>query len=196
MQQVGILIPWPGMEHMPLKCLNLKCSVLTTGLPGKSLKWDFWSWIVHLVGSKGIGGTQTATGTKKQFLKLSPNLNWDAVLMDIQKQMWCIRCLINMGEMVIFFFFFGNYNVIEFFSRRNWCLGERWLNAEDDISSNKVKVSQLCPTLWDPGQNTGVGSLFLLQGNLPNPGIEPRSTHIAGRFFYQLSHKGSPSSRG
>ena len=26
-----------------------------------------------------------------------------------------------------------------------------------------------------PGQNTGVGSLSLLQGNLPNPGIEPRS---------------------
>ena len=26
-----------------------------------------------------------------------------------------------------------------------------------------------------PGQNTGVGSLSLLQGNLPNPGIQPRS---------------------
>ena len=26
-----------------------------------------------------------------------------------------------------------------------------------------------------PGQNTGLGSLSLLQGNLPNPGIEPRS---------------------
>ena len=25
------------------------------------------------------------------------------------------------------------------------------------------------------GQNTGLGSLFLLQGGLPNPGIEPRS---------------------
>ena len=25
------------------------------------------------------------------------------------------------------------------------------------------------------GQNTGVGSLSFLQGNLPNPGIEPRS---------------------
>ena len=25
------------------------------------------------------------------------------------------------------------------------------------------------------GQNTGVGSLSLLQGNLPNPGIEPRA---------------------
>ena len=47
-----------------------------------------------------------------------------------------------------------------------------------------VKVTQFCPTLcnpmnyrtWNtPGQNTGVGSLSFLQGNLPNPGIEPRS---------------------
>ena len=31
-------------------------------------------------------------------------------------------------------------------------------------------------SLWNsPGQNTGVGSLSLLQGNLPNPGIKPRS---------------------
>ena len=48
-------------------------------------------------------------------------------------------------------------------------------------------VTQLCPTLcnpmgcslpgssiqWDfPGKNTGMGCCFLLQGNLPNPGIE------------------------
>ena len=52
----------------------------------------------------------------------------------------------------------------------------------------KVKVTQLCLTLCDtmdyspwnsPGQNTGVGSLSLLQGIFPtqgsNPGIEPRS---------------------
>ena len=31
-------------------------------------------------------------------------------------------------------------------------------------------------SLWNsPGQNTGVGSLSLLHGDLPNPGIEPRS---------------------
>ena len=77
----------------------------------------------------------------------------------------------------------GNNNVIEFFSRRNWCLGERWLNAEDDISSNKVKVTQLCPTLWDPGQNAGVRSLFLLQGNLPHPGIEPSSPTLQADSF-------------
>ena len=49
----------------------------------------------------------------------------------------------------------------------------------------KVKVTQSCLTLCDPmdlvhginspGHNTGVGSLSLLQGHLPNPGIKPRS---------------------
>ena len=34
---------------------------------------------------------------------------------------------------------------------------------------------------WDsPGQNTGVGSLSLLQGDLPNPGIEPTSLALQG----------------
>ena len=51
--------------------------------------------------------------------------------------------------------------------------------------SVKVKVAQLCPTLCNPmdyfspwnslDQNTGVGSLSLLQGIFPNPGIKPRS---------------------
>ena len=40
---------------------------------------------------------------------------------------------------------------------------------------------------WDsPGKNTGVGSHFLLQGNLPDPGIEPKSLTSpasAGGFF-------------
>ena len=53
-------------------------------------------------------------------------------------------------------------------------------------SERKVKFTQSCPTLCDPhglyspwnspGQITGVGSLSLTSpGDLPNPGIEPRS---------------------
>ena len=59
-------------------------------------------------------------------------------------------------------------------------------------------VTQLCPTLCDPmdcsppgsavhgdslGKKTGVGFHSLLQGNLPNPGIKPRSPPVAGGFF-------------
>ena len=40
----------------------------------------------------------------------------------------------------------------------------------------------LCP--WDsPGKNTGVGCHALLQGNLPDPGIELESLALAGGFF-------------
>ena len=63
-----------------------------------------------------------------------------------------------------------------------------------------LKVAQSCPTLqphglyspWNsPGQNTGVGSLSLLQRILPTQGSNPGLLHC--RWIpYQLSHKGSP----
>ena len=46
--------------------------------------------------------------------------------------------------------------------------------------------------LWDsPGQNTGVGSLSLLQGIFPTQGLNPGLLHCR-RILYQLSHQGSP----
>ena len=66
------------------------------------------------------------------------------------------------------------------------------------ISCNKtvkVKVARSCPTLCDPmdcaGQNTGVGSLSLLQGIFPTQGLNPGLLHCR-RILYQLSHKGIP----
>ena len=45
---------------------------------------------------------------------------------------------------------------------------------------------------WNsPGQNTGVGSLSLLQGIFPTQGSNPGLPHCRW-IFYQLSHKGSP----
>ena len=41
------------------------------------------------------------------------------------------------------------------------------------------------------GQNTGVGSLSLLQGLFPTQGSNPGLPHCT-RVLYQLSHKGSP----
>ena len=45
---------------------------------------------------------------------------------------------------------------------------------------------------WNsPGQNTGVGSLSLLQGIFPTQGSNPGLLHCRW-ILYQLSHKGSP----
>ena len=65
----------------------------------------------------------------------------------------------------------------------------------------KVKVAQSCPTLCDPmdytvsgilpSQNTGVGSLVLLQGLFPTQGSNLGLPHWRW-ILYQLSHKGSP----
>ena len=58
-------------------------------------------------------------------------------------------------------------------------------------------VAQSCPTLCDPwtpwnslGQNTGVGSLSLLQGIFPTQGLNTGPLHCRW-VLYQLSHKGS-----
>ena len=62
-----------------------------------------------------------------------------------------------------------------------------------------MKVTQSCPTLWDPmncspwnspGQNTGVGSLSFLQGTFSTQGSNLGLPHRR-QILYQLSHKGS-----
>jgi len=67
------------------------------------------------------------------------------------------------------------------------------------FSLSKVKGTQSRPTLCHPmdcpwnsqGQNTGVGSLSLLQGIFPTQGSNPALAHCR-QILYQLSHKGSP----
>ena len=70
------------------------------------------------------------------------------------------------------------------------------------LFSDKVKVSHsvVSDSLrlhglyspWNfPGQNTGVGSLSLLQGLFPTQGSNPGLPHCR-QILYQLSHKGSP----
>ena len=74
--------------------------------------------------------------------------------------------------------------------------------TEHACSESEVKVAQACPTLWDPkdyiyspwnspGQDTGVGSLSLLQGIFLTQGSNPGLPHCRG-ILYQLSHRGSP----
>ena len=73
-----------------------------------------------------------------------------------------------------------------------------WATRE---AKKKMKVAQSCPTLcnpmdytspWNsPGQNTGVGSLSLLQGVFLTQGSNPGLPHHR-QILYQLSHRGNP----
>ena len=73
--------------------------------------------------------------------------------------------------------------------------------SNKDLEQPKMWKSVSCVRLcnlnglyspWDsPGQNTGVGSLSLLQGIFPTQGSNPGLLHCR-RILYQLSHKASP----
>ena len=58
------------------------------------------------------------------------------------------------------------------------------------VSNSLQPHGQYSP--WNSlGQNTGMGSLSLLQGIFPTQGLNPGLPHCR-RILYQLSHKGSP----
>ena len=74
-----------------------------------------------------------------------------------------------------------------------WLCQSLWLCESESCS---VISDSLWPRrlycLWNsPGQNTGVGSLSLLQGIFPNQGSNPGLWHCR-RILYQLNHQGSP----
>ena len=57
--------------------------------------------------------------------------------------------------------------------------------------SNSLRPHGLYSPWNSPGQNTGVGSLSLLQGIFPTQGSNPGLLHCR-QILYQLSHHGSP----
>ena len=59
--------------------------------------------------------------------------------------------------------------------------------------SNSLQPHRLYSPWNSPGQNTGVGSLSLLQGIFPTQGSNRSLLHCR-RILYQLSHQGSPTS--
>ena len=74
------------------------------------------------------------------------------------------------------------------------CIAAVLLPQDESESESHLVVSQsLQPhglySPWNsPGQNTGVGSLSLLQGIFPTRGSNPGLPHC-GQILYQLCHK-------
>ena len=60
------------------------------------------------------------------------------------------------------------------------------------LRCNQLFVTHGLYSPWNsPGQNTGLGSPFRLQGIFPTQGSNPGLLHY-GQILYQLSHQGSP----
>ena len=105
----------------------------------------------------------------------------------------------------------GSYFLLqEIFQPSDWtcvsCIGSQlvlyqWTTREAPAEVECMKAAHSTSnSLWShglytswnsPGQNTGVGSLSLLQGSFPTQGSNPGLLHW-GWILYQLSHKGSP----
>ena len=64
-------------------------------------------------------------------------------------------------------------------------------NESHSVVYNSLRPHGLCSPRNSPGQNTGVGSLSLLQGIFPTQGSKSGLPYCR-RILYQLSHKGRP----
>ena len=68
---------------------------------------------------------------------------------------------------------------------------QRSESESHSVVSNSLQPHGLCSPWNSPGQNTGVGSLSLLQGIFPTQGLNSGIPHCRW-ILCQLSHKGSP----
>ena len=66
-----------------------------------------------------------------------------------------------------------------------------FLSESHSVMLNSLRIHGFYSPSNSPGQNTGTGSLFLLQGIFPTQGSNPGFPHCR-QILYQLSHKGSP----
>ena len=64
-------------------------------------------------------------------------------------------------------------------------------NESCSVLSDSLQPQGLYSPWNSPGQNTGMGSLSLLQGILPTQGLNPGLLHCR-QILYQLSQQGSP----
>ena len=64
--------------------------------------------------------------------------------------------------------------------------------SEKEMAAHSSVLAWRIPGMGDPGQNTGVGSLSVLQGIFPTQGLNPVLSHCTW-ILYHLSHQGSPS---
>ena len=67
----------------------------------------------------------------------------------------------------------------------------KWTSESCSVMFDSLRSYSLYSPWTSPSQNTGVGSLFLLQGIFPTQGWNPGLLHCR-QTLYQLTHRGNP----
>ena len=80
----------------------------------------------------------------------------------------------------------GHWNYSVYYNDRY-----KWLSESCSVVSDSLRPHGLQSPWNSPGQNTGVGSHFLLQGIFLTKGLDPGLLHCRW-ILYQLNHQGSP----
>ena len=85
-----------------------------------------------------------------------------------------------------------NHKILPPLANKNLSLSQGVCVCESrSVVSASLRSHGLYSPWNSPGQNTGMGSLSLLQGIFPTQGSNPGLLHCRW-ILYQLSHKGSP----
>ena len=90
----------------------------------------------------------------------------------------------------------GQQEMLQQWTDQRWIVEKEGRGKSSESESRSLVSDSLWPhglySPWNsPGQNTGVGSLSLLQGIVPTQGSNPGLPYCR-RILYQLNHKGSP----
>ena len=170
----------PGQENPLQKGLATHFSILAGRMP-----WTEEPGGLQLMGLQRVGQhwmtntfTFTCELTRSNLDKALPNL-------------FSLKPVVPVTELTFFFFSFLSFFTWHFSKKlpkeiKEFKILPYW---EVKWSENRSVVSN---SLWphglyspwnSPGQNTGVGSLFLLQGGSLQPRDRTQVSHIPGRFF-------------
>ena len=135
-------------------------------------------------GGWGITGTKAGEGVKEEGVGVA-NHDESAKRSRLRAKV-AQRILGNLGTaiLIVWWEWRPNYRVEKYKSVLKW-------SESLSVVSNSLWPHGLCSPWNSPGQNTGVGSLSLLQGIFPTQGSNPGLPHYTW-VFYQLSQKGSP----
>ena len=124
----------------------------------------------------------------RSFLSSSsgtPTMQMLVCLLLSQRSLWLSSFLF-----FLFYIFCSIAMIFTVLSPRSFICSWKW-KLNHPVMSNSLRPHGLYSPWNSPGQNTGVGSLSLLQGIFPTQGSNPGLLHCR-QILYQLSHKGSP----